>query len=153
MQCAAGEGGVVFAAEIARKYLASRSRKPGHACVSSIETCDNDGMESVQTIEQRKEARVEEIRAGLVRLRDQLADYGRLHRGKFWIYGSAATGRLRFDSDIDILVDFDDARIADALDFAESACGRLRLKPDVQPKTWCSAAFLDRVSATAVVLP
>jgi len=110
-------------------------------------------MDRVQTIEQRKQARVEEIRVGFGRLCGELAAYGRAHGGKFWVYGSAAAGQLHFDSDIDILVDFDDAQIVDALDFAETACVRLKLKPDAQPKSWCSAAFLDRISSQALVLP
>jgi predicted nucleotidyltransferase len=110
-------------------------------------------MESVQTIEQRKRARVEEIRDGLARLCLELADYGRVHGGKFWIYGSAATGQFRFDSDIDILVDFAETQVAEALDFAETACVRLRLKPDAQPRAWCTAAFFERISAKALVLP
>lgn len=110
-------------------------------------------MEPVQTIEQRKQARVDEIRAGFVRLCDELAEYGRVHGGKFWVYGSAANGRVRFDSDIDILVDFDEAQNAKALDFAETACARLGLKPDARPKAWCTAAFFDRISAQALVFP
>lgn len=110
-------------------------------------------MARVQTLDQRKRARVEEIRAGFARLREQLAEYGRSHGGQFWCYGSAVTDRLRFDSDIDILVDFDAANTAAALDFAESACARLGLKFDIQPKAWCSGAFLDRIAAHAVILP
>jgi predicted nucleotidyltransferase len=110
-------------------------------------------MATVQTLDERKRARVEEIRAGFVRLREELAEYGRSHGGRFWVYGSAVAGRLRFDSDIDILVDFDDANTVAALDFVEGACARLGLKCDVQPKAWCSRAFLDRIAANAVVLP
>ncbi len=110
-------------------------------------------MNSVVTLAQRKEARVAEIRAGLERLREELAEYGAANGGQFWIYGSAVTGRLRFDSDIDVLADFDDSRVNDAVDFAEAACVRLRLKPDVRPKSWCSEAFLARIIPQALVLP
>ena len=110
-------------------------------------------MDSVVTLAQRKEARVAEIRPGLVRLREELADYGRAHGGRFWIYGSAVTGHVRFDSDVDILADFDAERVNDGVDFAEAACARLRLKPDVRPKSWCSAAFVARISLHAQVIP
>jgi predicted nucleotidyltransferase len=76
-------------------------------------------MSKVQTLDERKQARVEEIRAGFARLREELVEYGRTHGGRFWLYGSAVTDRLRFDSYIDILVDFDDARRVAALDFVE----------------------------------
>ena len=68
-------------------------------------------MATVLTLDDRKKARVEEIRAGFARLREALADYGRAHGGQFWVYGSAATGSFHFESDIDILVDFDEARV------------------------------------------
>ena len=110
-------------------------------------------MSSVRTLAERKTARTEEIRAGIERLRDLLAGYGREHSGRFWIYGSAATGRLHFESDVDILVDFEQSKTAAAIDFVERTCGDLQLKVDVQPKAWCTPEFLKKVSATALVLP
>jgi len=61
--------------------------------------------------------------------------------------------RLHLDSDVDILVDFDDERLGPALDYVEDACARLRLKADLQPKSWCTAAFIGRINSTALVLP
>jgi predicted nucleotidyltransferase len=110
-------------------------------------------MARVQTLDERKRARVEELRAGFALLRGQLAEYGRAHGGRFWCYGSAVTDRLRFDSDIDTLVDFDAANTTAALGFAESAYAGLGLKIDIQPKAWCSGPFLDRIVAHAVILP
>ncbi len=115
-------------------------------------------MAEVQTLDERKRARAEEIREGVARLRDELAEYGRTHGGRFWLcrfwlYGSAVTGRIHYDSDIDILVDFDRSRIAAAFEFIETACTRLRLKLDAQPKAWCTAAFIDRISSKVLVLP
>jgi predicted nucleotidyltransferase len=110
-------------------------------------------MTRVQTLADRKKARVEEIRAGFARLRADLADFGRTRGGKFWIYGSASTGQFHFDSDIDIIVDFDHSQIGDALDFAEQACARLGLRSDVQPKSWCTAAFIEKIATRALLLP
>jgi predicted nucleotidyltransferase len=110
-------------------------------------------MMRVQTLDERKRVRVEEIRAGFARLREKLAEYGRAHGGRFWLYGSAVTDRLRFDSDIDILVDFDDAKRVAALDFVEDACARLNLKGDINPKAWFSQVFLARIAASALILP
>jgi predicted nucleotidyltransferase len=110
-------------------------------------------MAAVLTLDERKRARAEEIREGLARLRDELAEYGRTHGGRFWIYGSAVTGRIHYDSDIDVLVDFDRSRMAAAFDFLETACTRLRLKLDAQPKAWCTPAFIDRIAPKALVLP
>lgn len=71
----------------------------------------------------------------------------------FGVYGSAVSGRFHADSDIDIIVDFDDAQIGEALDMVEAACARLRLKPDIQPKAWCTKQFLAKIHATALLLP
>ena len=110
-------------------------------------------MSAVVTLTERKAARAEEIRAGFERLRGELADYGRAHGGRFWIYGSSATGHFHFESDIDILTDFAPEGTASAIRFVEAACLALHLKADVQPKAWCTPAFLQKVSATALVLP
>lgn len=110
-------------------------------------------MTEVQTLADRKKARVEEIRAGFARLREELANFGLRHHGKFWVYGSAATSKFHPASDIDIIVDFDDAQINRALDFVEATCARLGLKPDVQPKSWCSDAFIERIYPKALLLP
>ena len=109
-------------------------------------------MGSVQTLAQRKQARVEEIRAGVARLRDELAAHGPVHGGRFLIYGSAVSGRLHYDSDVDLLVDFPAPHSAAAVDFVEGACARLKLKVDVQPRAWCKEAFLTRITPQAQVL-
>ena len=110
-------------------------------------------MSAIVTLIERKRARTEEIRAGIASLRGQLADYGKTHGGRFWLYGSAVTGRIHFESDIDILTDFSPERTALAIDFVETACATLRLKADVQPKTWCTPSHLKKISATALVVP
>jgi predicted nucleotidyltransferase len=110
-------------------------------------------MTEVQTLADRKRSRVEEIRAGFARLREELANFGLSHRGKFWIYGSATTGRFHPHSDIDIIVDFDPAQISLALVFVEETCARLGLKYDVQPKSWCTGAFLEKIYPQAILLP
>jgi len=110
-------------------------------------------MARVLTLKDRKQARAEEIRADFERLREALADYGRAHDGRFLIYGSAATGRFHYESDIDILVDFGKGGLADALRFVEETCARLRLKADVQPLAWCTPEFIERVSRATLVLP
>lgn len=109
-------------------------------------------MTEVLTLEARKRARVQQIHEGFEVLRGELSLYAQAHGGRFLVYGSAATGRFHFDSDIDILVDFNDADLTAALDFVERTCARLHLKPDVQPMSWCTPAFLDRILPRAMVL-
>lgn len=110
-------------------------------------------MTAILTLAERKRARVEQIRAGIVRLREDLAEYGRSHDGKFLLYGSAATGRIHYDSDVDIIVDFATEEVSAAIDFVEAACIRLELVPDVKPKSWCKEGFLRKIEAHALVIP
>jgi predicted nucleotidyltransferase len=110
-------------------------------------------MDEVQTLAQRKLARVAEIRDGVARLRAELAAYGEAHGGRFLIYGSVVTGRLHYDSDVDLLVDFPATAVSDAVDFVEEACARLKLKVDVQPKAWCKEAFLSRIMPQTQAIP
>jgi len=107
----------------------------------------------IVTLAERKKARVEQIRSDIARLRAELAAYARRHGGRFWLYGSAASGDLRYDSDVDILVDFEPPGLAVAVRFAEQACTGLGLKPDVKPKSWCTEVFIRRIGAKALVLP
>jgi predicted nucleotidyltransferase len=104
------------------------------------------------TLDERKRARVQEIRAGFARLREALSQYAQEKGGRFYIYGSAARGTFHFESDIDILTDFPEAETSAALTFVEETASELRLKADVQPKAWCASAFLDRVLPSAKIL-
>jgi hypothetical protein len=53
--------------------------------------------------------------------------------GRFLLFGSAARGQMRFDSDVDILVDFPPDTLDDAWNFAEHACWDRHLEPDITP--------------------
>ncbi len=63
----------------------------------------------IVTLAERKAARVAWMRAALDALRASLTGYARANGGRFLIFGSAARGEPRFDSDVDILVDFENA--------------------------------------------
>lgn len=107
----------------------------------------------IVTLTERKKARTEQVRQGVERLKVVLADYAGKNHGRYWLYGSAASGNLRYDSDADILVDFAPAALPAAMTFAEEACARLGLKPDIKPKSWCKPEFLRRIEPKALVLP
>jgi predicted nucleotidyltransferase len=106
----------------------------------------------VVTLEERKKARVAALRSGVERLRVELTDYARRHSGRFWLYGSAASGELRYDSDVDLLVDFDEDRLSAAATFAEGACRRLGLRLNCMPRAWCTDEFIRRISFKATIL-
>jgi predicted nucleotidyltransferase len=107
----------------------------------------------VWTLSQRRAAAVAAKVAAVAALRPTLAAGAVQIGGRFLIYGSAARGELRPDSDVDLLLDFpDDASTSAAWDVAETACEQLGLTCDIRPLTMCDARFLDHVLPEAAIL-
>jgi predicted nucleotidyltransferase len=109
-------------------------------------------MERVLTLAERKAAAVERKCQAVAALRAALADYARGHGGRFLLFGSAARGTIRRDSDVDILTDFSERETAAAWNFAERACWDRDLDPDVMPKAWCKADFLSHIEPDIQVI-
>lgn len=109
-------------------------------------------MGAYVTMSERKAAQRDAIAQAVADLRPALAEYARRHGGRFLLYGSAARGGLRHDSDVDLLVDFPDAEQSAAWRFAEQACWDRGVTPDIRPFGWCSAEFLAHVLPDAVTL-
>jgi predicted nucleotidyltransferase len=104
------------------------------------------GMERIVTLAERKAAEAERRQSAVDEMRPELAAYAREHGGRFLLFGSAARGQMRFDSDVDILVDFPPDALNDAWNFAERACWDRRLEPDITPFSWCKGRFRERVA-------
>ena len=109
-------------------------------------------MDRIVTLAERKAAEATRRQRAVVELRDALAAYARAHGGRFLLFGSAARGEMRYDSDVDILVEFPPERQSAAWTFAERACWQRRLTPDVMASAWCSEDFLALVRPKAEVL-
>ncbi len=101
------------------------------------------------TLAERKAARVTSLHQAVATLRNRLRAYARSHGGRFLLYGSAARGDLRFDSDIDLLIDFPEERLSAAWRFAEDVCRELDLKADLCPLAWCRDDFLAHIGKDA----
>jgi predicted nucleotidyltransferase len=109
-------------------------------------------MDGIVTLPERKAAEAERRRLAVEALRGVLAGYAREHGGRFWLYGSAARGTMRYNSDVDLLVDFPREALDDAWVFAEDACRDLRLEPDITPYAWCRGRFLERIAPDLQVI-
>ena len=109
-------------------------------------------MDRIITLPERKAAETERRRRAVNDLRSALAAYAREHGGRFLLFGSAARGDMRYNSDVDILVDFPPDTLDDAWNFAERACWDRRLEPDVIAKSWCKADFLAHVEPDIEVI-
>lgn len=109
-------------------------------------------MAAYPTLSEIKEAERQRRRSAVVSLRAELEAYAAAHGGRFILYGSAARDTMRHDSDVDMLADFPPDALDDAWVFAEEACWRRNLTPDIRPRAWCSQRFLDHIARDRVTL-
>lgn len=110
-------------------------------------------MVTVKTFETRRLEAVSAIREGVERLQPRLADYARLHGGRFILFGSTISGEIHDQSDVDIIADFPKPVVFDACRFADEACIELGLAPDVRPAIWTAPEILRRALDTGRLLP
>ncbi len=108
---------------------------------------------TVVTLAERKAAGAAGKAAAVEALRPRLTASARALGGRFLLYGSAARGTMRWDSDVDLLLDFpDDDAASRAWNAAEAVCRDLGLVGDIRPVGLCGTAFLEHVLPRAVVL-
>jgi predicted nucleotidyltransferase len=105
-----------------------------------------------RSIEQRKhdEAR---RRAGVpTALEARLCEFARRHEGRYVLYGSLARSEARWDSDVDLLVDFPPEFEAEAWRLAEEACAAMNIESDIKPLAWCTQAFREKALSAAKII-
>ena len=110
-------------------------------------------MTEVVTVTERKARESARRRAAADIVMSELKAFGAGRGGKFLIFGSAAEDRMKFDSDLDVVVDLPADREAEALDFVEDACRRQNLPADVHLLSQSSDQFLARIRGHMVQLP
>ncbi len=109
-------------------------------------------MADILTLSDRKQARIDAIRAALPLLENELQAYARSHQGRYLIFGSMVTGHLHYESDVDLLADFSREKLGEALDFANELGTRLNVPVDVVSFQHCKPEFLKRILPNARVL-
>jgi predicted nucleotidyltransferase len=107
---------------------------------------------SYPTLAERKRAKVSRMEAALEALAAELTAYAREHGGRYVLFGSAARGELRHDSDVDIMVDFPADAGWNPAEFAEERASAHELKPDIHLLTMSSPRLRERVAAKGRVL-
>jgi predicted nucleotidyltransferase len=109
-------------------------------------------MAMYRTIEMRKKAEAAR-RAGVADiLCARLSGFARGKGGRFILYGSLASGRARFDSDVDLLLDFPAKSEGEAWRLAEDVCAELRVDLDIKPLAWCDPDFAARLLPKARII-
>ncbi len=109
-------------------------------------------MQRIVTLPERKAAEAARRRAAVEAVVPELAAYARAHGGRFLLFGSAARGTMKYDSDIDLLLDFPPEAQHDAGRFAETTCWDRGLEPDILPYQGCKPAFLDHIATDMRVI-
>ena len=108
-------------------------------------------MSEIVTLKEREARLLASRRAALARLELRLASVAAQYGGCYRMFGSAARGEMRPDSDVDLLADFSRENVSAAIRAAEDACEELGLRCDIVDQSWCSATFLQRVLPGAKV--
>ena len=109
-------------------------------------------MQRIVTLTERKMAEAARRAAAVEALVPVFSDYACQHGGRFLLFGSAARGQMKYDSDVDLLLDFPEEAFGFAWDFAETVCWDCGLKPDLLPYGGCKPAFLDHIAPDLRVL-
>lgn len=102
-------------------------------------------METVVTLRERRARALERRRGAQRRLESRLLAQSRRLRGRYRVFGSAARGDMRPESDVDLLADFPQDTVKAAIRAAEDACEELGLAHDVLDQSTCPAEFLHYV--------
>ena len=102
---------------------------------------------TVVTVAERKRRSAEKLNAAAQAVMAELLAYARAKSGggRFIVFGSAASGTMRRDSDFDVIVDFPSGDETAAWQAVEVSCARHGIKPDVLPASMTKRSFIDSV--------
>lgn len=110
------------------------------------------GTKTITTLAERKQAEARRRSRAAEQAVEALRAYARETGGRFVVFGSFVTNGLRYDSDLDVMVDFPASASLDAWLFAEDVGQRLDLPIDLHDAGTSKAAFVERVLARGVLL-
>jgi hypothetical protein len=110
-------------------------------------------MQRIVTLSERKAAEAVRRQHAVAELVPALAAYARARGGRFPLFGSAARRTMRYDSDVDILVDFPEDARGDAWNFAETACWDRGLEPDLYQAPLTATLSVRHGRARAMRVP
>lgn len=104
------------------------------------------------TVAQRKARTVARLNEAAKAAGQDLRSYALQNGGRFILSGSTATGNLKYDSDIDLIVDFAPPDDRPAYAEAERICIAHGLSPDVHYLAEVSDRLLARIKDERVVI-
>ena len=104
------------------------------------------------SLESRKKAEADRRGRIAETLATRLSKFARDHGGRFVLYGSLSRGEARYDSDVDLLLDFPPEHESAAWRAAEDICSELNIEADLKPVAWCDRAFVSRIMTSARII-
>jgi predicted nucleotidyltransferase len=110
-------------------------------------------MSEIVTVPERKAREAARRRAAARDVMAEASKFAAARGGRFYVFGSVAEDRMKYDSDFDVVVDFPAAAETEAAEFVEEACRRRDLPSDVHLKSRATDQFLHRISDRMVILP
>lgn len=78
--------------------------------------------------------------------------YARAHSGRFIVFGSFVDRHKKYDSDLDVMIDFDVSNRGSAWEFIEALVSRFDLPVDPFDRVTTKDGFVQRVETTGLVL-
>lgn len=106
----------------------------------------------IATLAERKNSAVRRLKTAADGAVRDLRDYAGKHQGRFVVFGSYVKDALRFDSDLDVLVDFPDDRADAAWTFAEDIAARFAIPVDLHDARTSKAVFVEAVMSKGLCL-
>lgn len=83
---------------------------------------------------------------------EAMKTYARTQGGRFIVFGSFVDGRMKHDSDLDVMIEFDASKRRSAWEFLETLASRFDLPIDLFDRSTTKDGFVQRIETTGLVL-
>lgn len=120
--------------------------------IHRVETSGFVAMQ-VTTLTERKASEAARRQRAADAVVDALAAFAKGEHGTFTVFGSYVTKTMRFDSDLDVLIEFPMERTSEAWNFVEEICVLHQIPADIHDARTMTAPFLERVRAKGLAVP
>lgn len=107
----------------------------------------------VATLQSRKMAETSRRKNAAAGIIDKLRAYALREGGRYIVFGSSTSGEMRYDSDIDVLVDFPPEKAAAAVVYVEDVCAEHAIPADILDVATTKETFVQRARASGLCLP
>lgn len=108
--------------------------------------------QAIVTVAERKAIETARRVRAAAAIIEAMRAYARTQGGRFVVFGSYVDGRMKHDSDLDVMLDFDASGRRSAWKLLEDLASRFDLPVDLFDRATTKDAFVQRVEATGLVL-